>query len=387
MKNEDIIITGIQSWHIEIGSNCKNIATEFSAKNRVLYINPPMDRITQVKSKLNGEVQNERPFLQKIAPNLWVLNTRTVIESINKLPFTWLFNSFNRRNNKRYAKEIKKAIEMLNFTNYLHFCDSDMFRSFFLKQYLQPELFIYYSRDNLQAVDYWKKHGTRLEPQLMKKADLVLANSAYLANKAKEHNPSSFFVGQGCELEAFSKEIKQVPEELRGLEGPIIGYTGVLSSLRLDIALLEEMANKRSDWNFVLVGPEDEEFKTSKLHSYSNVHFIGKKPIELLPAYLNAFTVSINPQVKNEITIGNYPRKIDEYLAIGKPVVATQTEAMQYFSEYVSLSSNSLDWINAIDIAMKTDSVRKQKARKEFALSHSWENNVNEIYKRVYECM
>ncbi|HAI83429.1 MAG TPA: glycosyl transferase family 1, partial [Chitinophagaceae bacterium] len=87
-------------------------------------------------------------------------------------------------------------------------------------------------------------------------------------------------------------------------------------------------ATAKPEWSLVLVGPEDEAFKQSALHQLPNVHFLGSKQPEALPEYVAAFDVCINPQLLNEVTIGNYPRKVDEYLAMGKPVVATQTEAM-----------------------------------------------------------
>ena len=49
IKNRDIVVIGIQPWNIEIGSNCKNIASEMSKNNRVLYINPPLGRISYLK--------------------------------------------------------------------------------------------------------------------------------------------------------------------------------------------------------------------------------------------------------------------------------------------------------------------------------------------------
>ncbi len=82
-------------------------------------------------------------------------------------------------------------------------------------------------------------------------------------------------------------------------------------SLRLDIEVLVYLAEQRPDWSIVLVGPEDEAFKASKLHQITNVHFLGSKPMEALPSYLNHFDVALNPQKLNEVTIGNYPRKID----------------------------------------------------------------------------
>jgi glycosyltransferase involved in cell wall biosynthesis len=64
-----------------------------------------------------------------------------------------------------------------------------------------------------------------------------------------------------------------------------------------------------------------------KLHGYTNIHFFGAQDVNRLPEYIKA-DVCINPQLLNETTKGNYPRKIDEYLAMGKPVVATKTIAM-----------------------------------------------------------
>jgi teichuronic acid biosynthesis glycosyltransferase TuaH len=57
IKGRDIIIVGIQPWDIEIGSNCKNIATEFAKDNRVLYVNPPLDRITRYKERQKESIQ------------------------------------------------------------------------------------------------------------------------------------------------------------------------------------------------------------------------------------------------------------------------------------------------------------------------------------------
>jgi glycosyltransferase involved in cell wall biosynthesis len=55
---------------------------------------------------------------------------------------------------------------------------------------------------------------------------------------------------------------------------------------------------------------------------------LGAQDVNRLPEYIKASDVCINPQLLNETTKGNYPRKIDEYLAMGKPVVATKTIAM-----------------------------------------------------------
>lgn len=385
MYNKDIIITGLQSWDIEIGSNCKNIAVEFSKNNRVLYVNPPTDRLTSIRSNTTKNKISSLNIIN-IRENLWVYYPKCVIESISRLPINFLFDLLNKHNNKLFAKEITKAINYLNFSNYIHFCDSDIFRSFYLKDLLQPKLYVYYTRDNLTAVKYWQTQGTRIEPMHMAKADIVTANSTYLAKLASLYNSKSYFVGQGCDLTAFKPEnTKSIPSDIASIPKPIIGYIGALKTLRLDIDTIKHIANSQPNWSIVLVGPEDETFKASGLHNLKNVFFLGSKDERDLPSYLNAFDVAINPQILNEVTIGNYPRKIDEYLAMGKPVVATLTEAMLYFNKHVSLAKDHDDWLNAIDQELKTDNETFRKSRIEFAGQHTWENNVNEIYKRIEE--
>lgn len=391
IKNRDIIVLGLQSWDIEIGSNCKNIALEFSKNNRVLYVNAPLDYTTAIKKRKDPRVilrknviSGKEKDLTEIGPNLWNLNPRTYITSINQLGNNFLFDRINLSNNLKYAKSIKSAIERLNFKDYIIFNDSDMFRAFHMKEILKPKTYIYYTRDNLIAVDYWKKQGIRIEAEHMTKADFVCANSTYLAKLAEKFNPRSYYVGQGCDVSAFDKKlVKGIPEDINHIKKPIIGYIGALLTLRLDIDVLVKIARERPQWNLLLVGPEDEKFKQSELHNLDNVYFTGNRDSSELPFYLNAFDVALNPQKLNPVTIGNYPRKIDEYLAMGKPTVATKTEAMSVFANHTYLAENADEYIKFIEQALSENTPEKEAEREKLGHSHSWENNVAEIYNLI----
>ena len=173
------------------------------------------------------------------------------------------------------------------------------------------------------------------------------------------------------------------PTDIPLFKKPVIGYIGALLALRLDIRLLEQLARKHPEWQFVFVGPEDQEFKNSTLHELENVLFTGpKKPIEL-PSYLSCFDVAINPQELNEMTIGNYPRKIDEYLAMGKPVVATKTRAMVVFEEFVYLAESTEEYSSYIQKALDEDTENLRIKRSEFAKSHTWEASVQNILQAI----
>ncbi|MCF0055785.1 glycosyltransferase [Dyadobacter sp. CY356] len=391
----DIVITGQQAWDVEIGSNCKNIALEFSKNNRVLYVNSPLDSASLWRNNKDPKVNKRRNIINKkqngleqIQENLWVFYPDRLIESINWIPSDFIFNILNKLNNRTFAKSIQSAIQQLNFKDFIHFNDNDIFRSFYLKDLLMPKLSIYYSRDFMLAVDYWKRHGKTFEPQLIAKSDICVANSTYLADYCKKYNPNSYYVGQGCDLDIFLDGMhSSEPKDIVSISSPRIGYVGALQSLRLDLDLLHHIATVKPEWTIILVGPEDNEFLQSDLHKLPNVIFTGSRSLDELPSYINSFDVCINPQLLNEVTIGNYPRKIDEYLAVGKPTVATKTDAMSVFANHVYLGKTKEDYINLIELALAENSVSKTEDRRAFASSHTWENSVGEIYKAMQKSL
>ncbi len=391
IKNRDIVMVGLAALDSRIGSNVINLAQVFSRYNRVLYVNYPLDRLTRFRERKDPIIQKrvkilrgELPDLEQINENMWSFYPRTLLESINQLPMNGLFDFINKINNKRFSNEINRVLRKLGFEDVIIFNDTDMFRSFYLKELIGARTYVYYTRDNMIAVDYWKTQGIRIEAALMAKVDLVVANSTYLADLARKFNPHSYYVGQGCDVTLFDKKlIHSAPEDMKNIRGPVIGYIGVLYTLRLDIGVLAHIAKSRPDWSLVLVGPEDEGFQNSELHRLDNVFFLGRKPMEVLPAYLNAFDVALNPQEVNEVTRGNYPRKIDEYLAMGKPVVATKTEAMEVFRDYVYLADNKEEYITLIEEALRENTPEKEQEREKLARSHTWEANAEEIYNRI----
>ncbi|RYY51206.1 MAG: glycosyltransferase family 1 protein [Chitinophagaceae bacterium] len=391
IKDKDFIVFGLQPWDIPIGSNCKNIAAELSKYNRVLYVNRPLDRMSYHRGSKDIQTRNRiaairrgENVLTEIKSNLWVFNPGKMLESINMLPAGFLYNFLNKRNNKLLAGEISKASKQLGFTDPILFVDNDFFNALYLKDFLQPQLFIFYIRDYLRSQQYFGKHGKRAEPLIMKKADGVAANSAYLARYASQFNTNVADVGQGCEVEDFLEFTGPKPNDISAIPYPIIGYVGSITSTRLDINLLEEIAASRSDWNIVLVGPTDTQFEQSKLVQMSNVHFLGAKSQQELASYVHAFDVCINPQLLNQMTIGNYPRKVDEYLAAGKPVVATRTETMEMFGTNAFLCNGAPEYVEAIEKALNEQhDPQKVKARIAMGAAHTWKASVDQIYHLI----
>ena len=174
---KDVVIVGLQAIDTPIGSNCVNIAYELTRiGHRVLYVNYPFDSRTFFKQLLRPNQQTRirmdvlrrrKKELHEVEPNLYAVNLRLINLSIGFLPDGRLFDLLNHRNNKRAAHRIKKHLSELGMKEYMLFNDSDMVRSFYLKELLNPVCSIYYSRDNLISQPYFARHGKRLEAQLI----------------------------------------------------------------------------------------------------------------------------------------------------------------------------------------------------------------------------
>lgn len=385
----DFIITSLQTWDIEIGSTIKNTALEISKQNRVLYINTPMDISIRLRGNRQSPsyirrmavIKGEASPLRQINANMWVLDCPFMLFSANFLPAP-LFNIANRRNNARIARWIVEQAAALGFKDYIHLIDTDIYRSRYLKEYIHPAVSIYYRRDYVIGEAYWRRHGTRLEPELAASADLVLANSTRFATELQAYNPHTYPIETGVNLTLYNPAKEHgTPDDVQNIPHPIIGYMGTVNSTRLDGELLYQIISRRPDYSFVFTGPEDDGFRRHRIHSLKNAHFTGQKKVDELPAYIAAYDVCINPQTVNDITDGNYPLKIDEYLAMGKPTVATSTHTMRsIFARHTHLATNLEEWLRAIDRAV-TEAADKALAtqRIAFAETHSWGHSVKKI--------
>ncbi|WP_300699443.1 glycosyltransferase [Bacteroides sp.] len=389
----DFIITSLQTWDIEIGSTIKNTALEISKKHRVLYVNTPMDYSNYLRGNRKSPsylrrmevIKRNTSPLRRINENLWVVDCPFILPSFNILP-AGLFNLFNKRNNRRIGQWIVKQAASLGFRDYIHLIDTDIYRSRYLKEFIRPAISIYYRRDYIIGEAYWRKHGTRLEPELAASADIVLANSTRFAAELEVYNSNTYPIETGVNLGLYKASHQyNTPADIKNIPHPIVGYMGTINSTRLDGDLLYEIIEQRPQYNFVFTGPEDEGFRQHRIHTLRNVFFLGQKKVEELPAYITAYDVCINPQIVNDITDGNYPLKIDEYLAMGKPTVATSTHTMRdIFADYTHLAANLEEWLSAIDQAV-SESGNKELAQKRvtYAETHSWGHSVRKIYSII----
>jgi glycosyltransferase involved in cell wall biosynthesis len=118
----------------------------------------------------------------------------------------------------------------------------------------------------------------------------------------------------------------------------------------------------------------------SRLTALPNVHLLGRKPFETLPAYCKAFDVAMNPFPINEVTLNSNPLKVREYLAAGLPVVSTRIPEVEVVKQ-ARIADSKEEFVKAIEEALQSPGPRAE--RSESMRNESWEAKVEEVRRAV----
>ncbi len=255
-----------------------------------------------------------------------------------------------------------------------------------INQHLQPSLSMYHSRD---AIEELKSDWLNSENDCVQQYDLVMASSKKLCRNISDRNtrPVNYFPNGG-DSQLFRTAVDLTlprPTELLGIKTPIIGYTGAICQ-RIDYELLGKIAIAHKDKTIVLVGPRRDKGNTSiQLDSFPNIVFIESKSIDALPSYLSYFDCAIIPFVKNNLTKGIYPLKINEYLGAARAVVTTNfSEDISDFKEQVYLANSHDEFLQMVEMAVNDNSLDKVNIRLKTAETNSWEQRVELFWQLAW---
>jgi glycosyltransferase involved in cell wall biosynthesis len=196
-----------------------------------------------------------------------------------------------------------------------------------------------------------------------------------------------YFHPNAADTAIFKKAFTEVlprPVELKDIHTPIIGFTGSIE-YRSDFELLKKVADFHKDKTLVFVGPvQTEEHKKVGLDKMPNVVFVGPKHITELANYLQYFNCVLIPFRKNTLTKSIYPLKINEYLAAGRPVVATHfSEDIYSFHEVAYVVDSHEEFLHTIDLAIREDNSDRRAARIKVAEQNTWTARVERFWEII----
>jgi glycosyltransferase involved in cell wall biosynthesis len=167
------------------------------------------------------------------------------------------------------------------------------------------------------------------------------------------------------------------PVDLAAIPYPWIGYTGYLKS-QLDWRLLRELIHSHPEWHFVFVGPRrphpEMEASVLALDREPNAHFLGSKRRDELATYPQHFDVCMMPYRTDDYTRHIYPLKLHEFLAAGRPVIASRISTLEAFADVVTLAGTPAEWSAAVAAALEpaAHAESRRSARQAVARQHDW---------------
>jgi len=223
-------------------------------------------------------------------------------------------------------------------------------------RHIDADVVVFDAMDELSKFKFAPVKLLELEQELINLADVVFTggSSLYEAKKDRHDNihcfPSSVDRAHFCKARAGQFD----PADQEDLPKPRLGFYGVIDE-RFDTELLDKVAAMRPQWSFVMVGPVVK-ISAEDLPKRANIHYVGSKTYDQLPAYLSGWDVALMPFAMNESTQFISPTKTPEYLAGGKPVVSTPIkDVVRHYGHLqgVKIASTAEEFVVACEEALE----------------------------------
>ncbi|HEX2922235.1 MAG TPA: glycosyltransferase family 1 protein [Bacteroidales bacterium] len=253
--------------------------------------------------------------------------------------------------------------------------------------HLQPKLIVYDCMDELSCFKGAHPDMVSNENILLSRADVVFTGGHHLYEFKKNRHTNIHPFPSSIDKQHFESGLRSNdPHDQALIPHPRIGFFGVLDE-RLDIELLGRLAELQPDLHFIMIGPVVK-IDPSQLPRHKNIHYLGQKSYNELPAYLSHWEVAIMPFAKNESTRFISPTKTPEYLAAGKPVVSTSIHdvVIPYGKlGLVEIADNADEFSFAITkLLNRKDKNEWERLVKEQLKDNSWDNTWAKMRDVIY---
>jgi uncharacterized SAM-binding protein YcdF (DUF218 family) len=256
---------------------------------------------------------------------------------------------------------------------------------------VDPQLTIYYCIDDLSASSPSARRILPSEQRLFRQADLVFVTSERLRQRAAEFSDRVHLFPFGVNFERFDHvrhSTEPPPPDVAAFRRPVVGYVGGLHQW-VDLALVASVAERMPDATLALVGPA--QMDVSVLERCPNVRLLGQRPHADVPRYVKSFDVGIVPYRLTEYTANVYPTKLNEYLVMGIPVVATDLPEIRRFNaehgDVVGVADGADAFSAAIRRALDDSAPRDVERRVAIAHANSWERRLATMRQLIDEAI
>ena len=351
----------------------QQVLLRLTPQNRVIYFEPfhPPFRWLRKRNRPSQKMPTAAQ-LREVSDNLFVYRP-----SPWYAPGNMRWGASQRYNSAVYAAEIRRLLMRMGTIQ-------PWLWAFFAQSL--SALDIGFTRTIYDCVDDWpsffshpaeRRFVTHVDQQLCRRSDLVFVGSEPLREKKVAYNGRTFVVNHAADVPHFAKARDTetaIPEDLVRIPHPRIGFIGMIDNVRFDAELVRQLSDTAGH-HVVMIGgvmPGAERLVPTK----PNVHLLGMKKVSELPAYLKGLDVCLMPYRVNEATRNIFPLKLFEYMAAGKPIVATPIPAVMAYRDLLHVAGDSHSFTQMVERAIAEDDPAVVARRIECARRHTWEAHV-----------
>lgn len=344
----------------------RHLAERLSQWRPVLYVDPPRSVAANFRGRSGREwaarLVTESPTLSRLTLPAPPWPERPGVVRLTTL----VFRSELRRAIRHMGAPVSAVIGSSTLVNPFGAC--------------REGLKVYWAQDDqvggARMAGFSPERVARGEAAMVQAADLIVASNPEVARTWTRTGRTVTLIPFGCDDELFSGTDEAVPAPDVALPRPIAGFVGGLVPDRIDVRMLEAVAD--AGVSLLLVGPAHTRQGLGPLQELiarPNVHWTGPRPFGALPSYLRVVDVGLVPYSDTAFNRGSFPLKTLEYLAAGKPVVATDLPAIRWLDcDWVRIAGDPAGFADAVSEILGQEPDREAtKARKAFARRHSWD--------------
>ena len=377
IKNENIICISSIDWDFVWQGHQEIMATFARNGNRVLFIentgvrSPGIRDAGRLKHRIVNWLKGVKG-IRKEMENLYVYSPLV-------LPFP--YSRIARWINKHLMLPvIEKWMRVMDFSSSIVWTFLPTGTALELINGLESKLVIYYCIADFTEIVRHPRKIDRTEKELLRKVDLVFAQGTEIRERCTKCSDVHIFPF-GVNTDVFRNiDDRHIPHDIKNLKRPVFGYIGGIHK-HIDFDLLKDIAEHNPDSSVVLVGPIQTDI--SSIKKTKNIFFTGKRRHIDLPHYVAEFDACLIPYLKNDYTSTVYPTKLNEYFAMGKPVVSTNLIEISRFNDrhegIIYTADDSKGFNDAIHRALKEDRNEIRERRRAIARENSWENRIEEM--------
>jgi UDP-galactopyranose mutase len=259
-----------------------------------------------------------------------------------------------------------------------------------------PSVILYDAIDELNCPRGTTTQWLDMENKVLSKADAVFTSGYSLYQMLRQKHSNVHCLPSSADINHFkqARTLRRMyegqtlftveshePEGHACLPHPRLGYCGVLDK-RIDFELIDLVARTRPEWQVVLVGPLVD-LKPSQLPRQPNLHYLGPRPYDQLPAYIAGWDAALMPFVCNDSTRYLNPTTTMEYMAAERLIVTTRVaDVVKPYCGIVFVGHSPNTFIVGCEEAItasETERLTQVRLMREALTLNSWQATVRSM--------